>query len=116
MGSESLMKIAALDRFGKTRERAPHKGGNRREGDEEPRLHFPIPCVWRSEVISIFMRWQPYVRSGGSPVSAARCAVPPINQLNGRWRIKKGLYLSIATETKELLAHLRGLGWQISFC
>jgi ribonuclease HI len=38
-----------------------------------------------------------------------------INQLNGRWRIKKGLYLSIATETKELLAHLQGLGWQISF-
>jgi ribonuclease HI len=27
-----------------------------------------------------------------------------INQLNGRWRIRKGLYLSIATETKELLA------------
>ncbi len=39
-----------------------------------------------------------------------------INQLNGKWRIKKGLYLAIATETKELLAHLRGLGWQISFC
>jgi ribonuclease HI len=38
-----------------------------------------------------------------------------INQLNGKWRVKKGLYLSIATETKELLAHLRGLGWQISF-
>jgi ribonuclease HI len=39
-----------------------------------------------------------------------------INQLTGRWRIKKGLYLSIAIETKQLLAHLRGLGWQISFC
>jgi ribonuclease HI len=39
-----------------------------------------------------------------------------INQLSGRWRIKKGLYLSIATETKELLACLRGLGWQINFC
>jgi probable phosphoglycerate mutase len=38
-----------------------------------------------------------------------------INQLSGKWRIKKGLYLSIATETKELLAHLRGLGWQINF-
>ena len=39
-----------------------------------------------------------------------------INQLNGKWRIKKGLYLSIALETKELLAYLRGLGWQINFC
>jgi ribonuclease HI len=39
-----------------------------------------------------------------------------INQLNGRWRIKKGLYLAIAIETKELLAHLRGLGWNINFC
>jgi ribonuclease HI len=39
-----------------------------------------------------------------------------INQLNGRWRIKKGLYLAIATETKELLAYLRELGWQINFC
>ncbi len=39
-----------------------------------------------------------------------------INQLNGKWRIKKGLYLPIATETKELLAQLRGLGWQITFC
>jgi len=39
-----------------------------------------------------------------------------INQLNGKWRIKKGLYLSNAIETKELLAHLRGLGWQINFC
>ena len=39
-----------------------------------------------------------------------------INQLNGRWRIRKGLCLAIATETKELLADLRGQGWQISFC
>jgi ribonuclease HI len=38
-----------------------------------------------------------------------------INQLNGKWRVRKGLYLSIATESKELLAHLRGLGWQINF-
>jgi probable phosphoglycerate mutase len=39
-----------------------------------------------------------------------------INQLNGKWHIKKGLYLSIAIETNELLAYLRGLGWQISLC
>lgn len=39
-----------------------------------------------------------------------------INQLNGKWRVRKGLYLSIAIETKELLAHLRGLGWQINLC
>jgi ribonuclease HI len=39
-----------------------------------------------------------------------------INQLNGKWRVRKGLYLSIAIETKELLAYLRGLGWQISLC
>jgi ribonuclease HI len=38
-----------------------------------------------------------------------------INQLSGKWRIKKGLYLSIAAETKELLAHLLGLGWQVNF-
>ena len=38
-----------------------------------------------------------------------------INQLNGKWRVRKGLYLPIAVETKELLAHLRGLGWQINF-
>ena len=37
-----------------------------------------------------------------------------INQLNGRWRIRKGLYLSIAMEAKELLAHLKGLGWEIT--
>ena len=39
-----------------------------------------------------------------------------INQLNGKWRVRKGLYLSIAIETKELLAYLRGRGWQINFC
>jgi ribonuclease HI len=39
-----------------------------------------------------------------------------INQLNGRWHVRKGLYRSIAIETTDLLAHLRGLGWQISFC
>jgi ribonuclease HI len=39
-----------------------------------------------------------------------------INQLDGKWRIKKGLYLAIVIETKDLLAHLRGLGWQINFC
>jgi ribonuclease HI len=39
-----------------------------------------------------------------------------INQLSGKWRVRKGLYLSIAVETKELLAYLRGLGWQINFC
>jgi ribonuclease HI len=39
-----------------------------------------------------------------------------INQLNGKWRIRKGLYLSTAIEVKALLAHLHGLGWQINFC
>ena len=39
-----------------------------------------------------------------------------INQLGGRWRIKKGLYLAIAVETKELLAYLRERGWQIRLC
>jgi ribonuclease HI len=39
-----------------------------------------------------------------------------INQLNGKWRIRKGLYLSTAIETKELLAYLRGLGWEVNFC
>jgi ribonuclease HI len=34
-----------------------------------------------------------------------------INQLNGRWRTKKGLYMSIPIETKQLLADLRRLGW-----
>ena len=35
-----------------------------------------------------------------------------INQLNGKWRMRKGLYLSTAKEAKALLAHLHGLGWQ----
>ena len=39
-----------------------------------------------------------------------------INQLNGKSRVNKGLYLAIAIETRELLAHLRDRGWQISFC
>jgi ribonuclease HI len=39
-----------------------------------------------------------------------------INQLNGKWRVKKGLYLAIALETRELLAHLRKHGWQINLC
>jgi len=39
-----------------------------------------------------------------------------INQLNGKWRIRKGLYLSIALQAKELLAGLQGLGWQINLC
>jgi ribonuclease HI len=37
-----------------------------------------------------------------------------INQLKGKWRIRKGLYRSIAIEANELLAHLHGLGWQVS--
>jgi len=39
-----------------------------------------------------------------------------INQLNGRWRICKGLYLPTAIEAKELLAYLHGLGWEINLC
>jgi len=39
-----------------------------------------------------------------------------INQLNGKWRVRKGLYLSIAIEAKALLAYLHGLGWQINLC
>jgi len=39
-----------------------------------------------------------------------------INQLSGKWRIKKGLYRSIAIEAQELLAHLHGLGWQVNLC
>jgi len=39
-----------------------------------------------------------------------------INQLNGKWRVRKGLYLSIAMETRELFTYLRGLGWQINLC
>ena len=39
-----------------------------------------------------------------------------INQLNGKWRVRKGLYVSTAIEAKALLAHLHGLGWEINFC
>ena len=39
-----------------------------------------------------------------------------VNQLKGKWRVRKGLYLSTAMEAKELLAHLHGLGWQITCC
>jgi ribonuclease HI len=39
-----------------------------------------------------------------------------VNQLEGRWRIKRGMYVPIAMETKGLLAALRGLGWEINFC
>jgi ribonuclease HI len=39
-----------------------------------------------------------------------------VNQLNGKWRIRKGLYLPIALETKALLADLHGLGWQVDLC
>jgi ribonuclease HI len=53
-------------------------------------------------------------RPGGATIHGDSNLV--INQLNGKWRVKKGLYLSIATETKELLAHLRELGWQVTFC
>jgi len=39
-----------------------------------------------------------------------------INQLNGKWRIRKGLYLSTAMEAKALLAYLHSRGWQINLC
>ena len=39
-----------------------------------------------------------------------------IKQLSGKWRIKKGLYLATAIDAKDLLAHLKGLGWQVRFC
>jgi ribonuclease HI len=39
-----------------------------------------------------------------------------ISQLNGKWRIRKGLYLSTAIEAKELLAYLHSCGWEINFC
>ena len=39
-----------------------------------------------------------------------------INQLNGKWRIRKGLYLSTAIEAKALLAYLHCRGWQINLC
>jgi ribonuclease HI len=37
------------------------------------------------------------------------------NQLNGEWKIKKGLYVSVAIEAKEMLAYLCGQGWQVNF-
>jgi hypothetical protein len=39
-----------------------------------------------------------------------------VNQPNGKWRIKRGLYFAIVLETGELLAHLQQRGWQITFC
>ena len=39
-----------------------------------------------------------------------------ISQLNGRWRMRKGLYLSTAQEAKALLAHLHNCGWEINLC
>jgi hypothetical protein len=39
-----------------------------------------------------------------------------ISQLNGKWRMLKGLYLSIAKEAKALLAHLHNCGWEINLC
>ena len=39
-----------------------------------------------------------------------------ISQLNGKWRMRKGLYLSTAKEAKALLAHLHKCGWQINLC
>ena len=38
-----------------------------------------------------------------------------VSQLNGKWRMRKGLYLSTAQEAKALLAHLHNCGWDISF-
>ena len=34
-----------------------------------------------------------------------------INQLNGKWRVKKGPIPPTALQAKELLAGLHGLGW-----
>jgi ribonuclease HI len=39
-----------------------------------------------------------------------------ISQLNGKWRMRKGLYLSTAIEAKALLAHLHHCGWEINLC
>ena len=36
-----------------------------------------------------------------------------INQLNGKWAARKGLYYSTYLEARELLYRLRSLGWQI---
>ena len=39
-----------------------------------------------------------------------------VSQLNGKWRMRKGLYLSTAKEAKALLAHLHSRGWEINLC
>jgi ribonuclease HI len=36
-----------------------------------------------------------------------------INQLNGKWRIREGLYRSVALEAQDLIARLGSLGWQV---
>ncbi len=36
-----------------------------------------------------------------------------INQLNGKWAARKGLYYPTYLEARELLCRLRSLGWQI---
>ena len=36
-----------------------------------------------------------------------------INQLNGKWAARKGLYYSTYLEARELLCRLRSLGWQV---
>src|ERR1019366_7019749 len=37
-----------------------------------------------------------------------------VNQLSGKWLVKKGLYLPTAIEAKALLAHLHNCGWEIN--
>jgi ribonuclease HI len=36
-----------------------------------------------------------------------------INQLNGKWAARKGLYYSTHLEARELLGRLRSLGWKV---
>jgi ribonuclease HI len=36
-----------------------------------------------------------------------------INQLNGKWAARKGLYYSTYLEAREFLGRLRSLGWQV---
>ena len=36
-----------------------------------------------------------------------------INQLNGKWAARNGLYYSAYLGARELLGHLRSLGWQV---
>jgi ribonuclease HI len=36
-----------------------------------------------------------------------------IKQLNGRWRIREGLYRAAALEAQQMLGHLRCLGWKV---